>query len=123
MGFANTVAGGFVFQSLSRLGSGSHLPDKGIDFIIRLDDDKHIDIQVKTVRENTNYVFVTKDTWRNKLRANLFLAIVLLENHKISYFYNFLNYVKFINSVKTKLTVIQNLENYMFIYVILIWIP
>ena len=55
--------------------------DKGIDFIVRLNNDKHIDIQVKTVRENTGYVFVTKRTWRNKLRDNLYLALVILRNH------------------------------------------
>jgi len=57
--------------------------DKGIDFILRLDNDKHIDIQVKTVRENTGYAFVTKETWRFELRENLYLALVLLENGKM----------------------------------------
>lgn len=61
--------------------------DKGIDFVLRLDDDKHIDIQVKTVRENTGYVFVTKDTWKNKLRDNLYLALVQFENHKMPTIY------------------------------------
>ena len=42
--------------------------DKGIDFILRLDSDKHIDIQVKTIRKGTNYVFVAKETWRNKFK-------------------------------------------------------
>jgi len=58
--------------------------DKGIDFIIRLDDNKHIDIQVKTVRvENTGYTFVTKESWNNKLRDNLYLALVLIANNKM----------------------------------------
>jgi len=56
--------------------------DKGIDFIVRLNNDKHIDIQVKTIREHTNYVFVTKEAWNNKLRDNLYLALVILKNYK-----------------------------------------
>jgi len=62
--------------------------DKGIDFILRLDNDKHIDIQVKTIRVNTTgYVFVSKETWKNELRENLYLALVLLENHKMPTIY------------------------------------
>jgi hypothetical protein len=57
--------------------------DKGIDFILRLDNSKHIDIQVKTVRQNTKYVFVPKKSWQNELRENLYLALVLLENNKM----------------------------------------
>lgn len=62
--------------------------DKGIDFILRLDNDKHIDIQVKTIRVNTTgYVFVSKEAWKNELRENLYLALVLLENHKMPTIY------------------------------------
>ena len=61
--------------------------DESIICIIRLNDNKHIDIQVKTVRENTGYVFVTKDTWKNNLRDNLYLALVLFENHKMPTIY------------------------------------
>ena len=62
--------------------------DKGIDFILRLDNDKHIDIQVKTIRVNTaGYVFVSKEAWKNELRENLYLALVLLENHKMPTIY------------------------------------
>jgi len=61
--------------------------DKGIDFILRLDNNKHIDIQAKTVRENTGYVFVTKETWSYELRDNLYLALVLLENNKMPNIY------------------------------------
>jgi hypothetical protein len=57
--------------------------DKGIDFIIRLNNDKHIDIQVKTIRENTSYVFVTKESWKNELRKNLYIALVLLKNNSL----------------------------------------
>ena len=61
--------------------------DKGIDFILRLDNNKHIDIQVKTIRTNTGYVYVSKETWKNELRDNLYLALVLLDNHKMPTIY------------------------------------
>lgn len=57
--------------------------DKGIEFIIRIDNDKHIDVQVKTIREKSGYVFVTKETWRNELRDNLYLTLILLNNNEI----------------------------------------
>ena len=57
--------------------------DKGIDFIIRTDDEKHIDVQVKTVREKTGYVFVTKSKWKSGLRENLYLILVLLKNNEM----------------------------------------
>jgi len=57
--------------------------DKGIDFIIRTDNDKHIDVQVKAIREKSGYVFVTKEKWRNELRDNLYLTLVLLRNNEM----------------------------------------
>ena len=57
--------------------------DKGIDFIIRTDNDKHIDLQVKTIRDKSGYVFVTKETWKNELRDNLYLALILLKNNEM----------------------------------------
>jgi hypothetical protein len=63
------------------------IDDRGIDFILRLDNYKHIDIQVKTIRSNTGYVFVTKDTWNNKLRENLYLALVLINNNEMPTIY------------------------------------
>ncbi|RTQ48913.1 DUF4365 domain-containing protein [Hymenobacter gummosus] len=56
--------------------------DRGIDFVVRLDDSKHIDVQVKTIRAGTGYVFVSKHTWGNTLRANLYLALVILRNNQ-----------------------------------------
>ena len=44
---------------------------KGIDFIIRTDNYKHIDVQVKTIRDKSRYVFVAKETWKNELRDKL----------------------------------------------------
>lgn len=64
----------------------SEVDNKGIDFIIRLDNEKHIDIQVKTIREN-GYVFITKKTWKSTLRSNLYLALVILNDNKIPNLY------------------------------------
>ena len=60
----------------------NEVDDKGIDFILRLDNDRHIDVQVKTIRSKTGYVFVSKESWKNQLRTNLYLALVILENYK-----------------------------------------
>ena len=56
---------------------------KGIDFIIRTDNYKHIDVQVKTIRDKSRYVFVAKETWNNELRDNLYLILVILKNNEI----------------------------------------
>ena len=55
--------------------------DKGIDFVIRLNEEKHVDIQVKTMRGDSSYVFVNKQSWKSGLRRNLFLALVILKNN------------------------------------------
>ena len=65
----------------------AEVDDKGIDFIIRTNSDKHIDVQVKAVREKTGYVFVTKETWKDGLRENLYLALVLMRNYKMPVVY------------------------------------
>lgn len=57
--------------------------DKGIDFIIRTDNEKHIDVQVKTIRQKTGYVFVSKEKWKNELRENLYLALIILKNNEM----------------------------------------
>ena len=58
--------------------------DKGIDFIIRTDNDKHIDVQVKTITEKSGYVFITKKgTWEKELIDNLYLILVLLKNNEM----------------------------------------
>ncbi len=59
--------------------------DKAIDFVVRLDNTKHIDIQVKAVRRSkTSYVFVTKKSWPidSMGRDNVYLALVLLNDGK-----------------------------------------
>jgi hypothetical protein len=55
--------------------------DKGIDFVIRLNEEKHVDIQVKTMRGDSSYVFVNKESWKSGLRRNLYLALVILKNN------------------------------------------
>jgi len=57
--------------------------NKGIDFIVRTDNENHLDIQVKTIRQNSGYVYITKDTWKNELRQNLFLILVQLNDFQI----------------------------------------
>lgn len=62
--------------------------NKAIDFIVRLDNSKHIDIQVKTIRlKSSSYVFITKGnddahSWSNKdiARSNLYLGLVVLSD-------------------------------------------
>ena len=59
----------------------SEVDDKGIDFILRINNKKYLDIQVKTITEKTNYVFVKKETWNNELNENMYLALVLLKDY------------------------------------------
>ena len=61
----------------------TEVDDKGIDFIIRTDNSKHIDVQVKTIRKNNNYTFVTKKSWNNELRDNLYLLLVTLIDNEM----------------------------------------
>jgi hypothetical protein len=63
----------------------SDVDNKAIDFIVRLDNSKHIDIQVKTIRLKTSsYVFITKKSWAEAemSRTNLYLALVLLRENE-----------------------------------------
>ena len=61
----------------------TEVDDRGIDFVIRIDSTKYVDIQVKTIRERTVYVYVNKDTksWTEPFRENLYLALVILKNN------------------------------------------
>lgn len=64
----------------------SDVDNKAIDFVVRLNNAKHIDIQVKTTRlKGSSYMFITKGdsddkTWSDVdiNRENLYLAVVLL---------------------------------------------
>jgi uncharacterized membrane protein len=61
----------------------SDVDNKAIDFVIRLDNSQHIDIQVKTVRfTSSSYVFITKKSWKQEEmdRTNLYLALVILRD-------------------------------------------
>lgn len=62
----------------------SEVDNRGIDFIVRVNDKFYIDIQVKTIREKTSYVYVDKDniSWKT-LKDNLYLALVILKNNSI----------------------------------------
>lgn len=56
------------------------IDDKGIDFVARVSDEKFYDIQVKTIRlKKEAYVYFTKEKWKNKLRKNLLVAFVILQ--------------------------------------------
>lgn len=56
------------------------IDDKGIDFVARVSDEKFYDVQVKTVRlKKECYIYITKETWNYKLRENLLVAFVVLE--------------------------------------------
>ncbi len=57
----------------------SEVDDKGIDFVVRKNEDEYFDVQVKSAR-NYNYVFMRKGKF--KLRKNLLLCLVLFENEK-----------------------------------------
>lgn len=57
----------------------SEVDDKGIDFVVRKNENEYFDIQVKSVR-NYNYIFMRKDKF--PLRKNLLVALVLFKENK-----------------------------------------
>ncbi len=67
----------------------SEVDDKGIDFIIRLSADKYIDVQVKTIRSLSSYVYVdkTSKSWQQPFKQNLYLALVILTKDPFSDIY------------------------------------
>jgi hypothetical protein len=72
----------FAKMALVRAGFDVFSPevdDKGIDFVLRADGDapRYYDVQVKTVRSRSTYVFMRKEKFR--LRPNLLLALVILD--------------------------------------------
>ena len=57
----------------------SDVDNKAIDFVIRMDNSSHIDIQVKTIRFSVSrYVFITKESWKVIDHSNQYLALVIL---------------------------------------------
>jgi len=57
----------------------AEVDDKGIDFVIRKDENTYYDIQVKSVR-GFNYIFLLKE--KVVLRKNLYAAIVIFIEEK-----------------------------------------
>ena len=58
----------------------SEVDEKGIDFVIRIDDSRHLDIQVKTIRlDRTSYAYVFKKGAWEQLRKNLFLVLICID--------------------------------------------
>ena len=61
----------------------SEIDDKGIDFIVKNNSNRYFDIQVKSIRMGkTNYVFIPKQLWKDELRANMLVALVIFEDGK-----------------------------------------
>ncbi|MCA1790606.1 MAG: DUF4365 domain-containing protein [Thioalkalivibrio sp.] len=65
-----TLAGMSVF--------GAEVDDRGIDMVLRTDDGRHFDVQVKSARQNTTYIFFRKDLF--ELRQNMLAAIALFRD-------------------------------------------
>jgi hypothetical protein len=56
------------------------IDDKGIDFIARIEADKYLEIQVKTIRlKKESYIYITKETWNFKLNSNKYVAFVVID--------------------------------------------
>lgn len=58
----------------------SEVDDRGIDFVVRKDENNYYDVQVKSIRGSTEYIFLQKDKFSP--RKNLFAAIVLFFDGK-----------------------------------------
>lgn len=58
----------------------AEVDDRGIDFVIRQGVNHYYDIQVKSCRNTTNYIFFPKATF--DLRENLLAAVVLFFDDK-----------------------------------------
>jgi len=72
----------FVKMEFTKMGFDvytAEIDDKGIDFVVRKDENKYFDIQAKLVRKN-HYVFMKKTVFSP--RKNLFLALVLFEDNQ-----------------------------------------
>ena len=57
----------------------AEVDEKGVDFVIQKDN-KYFDVQVKSRRQNNNYIYTEKTKF--VLRDNLFLAVVLFAEGK-----------------------------------------
>lgn len=57
----------------------AEVDDKGIDFIVRKNENEYYDVQVKSIRIDTHYIFMKKKCFSP--RTNLLLALILFENN------------------------------------------
>ena len=57
----------------------TEVDDKGIDFVIRKNSKTYFDVQVKSIRRPTSYIFMTKENLQ--LRENILLALVIFEEN------------------------------------------
>ena len=67
-----------VQMEFTRLGYsvfGAEVDDRGIDMVVRTDDARYFDVQVKSSR-NFNYIFISKDKFT--IAKNVLAAIVIL---------------------------------------------
>jgi hypothetical protein len=62
----------------------AEVDDKGIDFVIRKNENKYYDIQVKSARDLT-YVFIPKD--KCEPRNNFLISVVLFTNERMPSIY------------------------------------
>ena len=54
----------------------SEVDDRGLDFVARYEDSDFLSIQVKSIRSNTSYVYMTKDYF--KIKPSQYLVLSLL---------------------------------------------
>lgn len=57
----------------------AEVDDKGIDFVVRKSKDEYFDIQVKTIRRPTSYIFMKKECFNPY--KNLLLALIIFEEN------------------------------------------
>ncbi len=63
----------------------TEVDDRGIDFVVRKDSQHYYDIQVKSIRPKSNYVYMPKDKF--EIRENMFLCLVLFRDDEKPSFY------------------------------------
>lgn len=58
--------------------------DRGIDFVMKLESETFLKIQVKSIKQTTGSIFITKKgEWETeKINENLYLCAVIFENFK-----------------------------------------
>lgn len=56
----------------------TEVDDKGIDFVGKVNRDRYVDFQVKSIRTKTSYIYIKKETWKDGLHENLYLVLVVI---------------------------------------------